>query len=283
MRVLPKVEPLAKKPLRGKAIALCVLVVCVVFSAGALAVTMSSRAEHPTQPPSSQSEPESGEPETLPVIAPTAPPPTTRDIAALEGKKLVALTFDDGPHPTLTPQLLDFLQEQDVRVTFFILGCNAVNLPDIPRRAAAEGHQVCNHTYYHKDLTKVTAERLTKEIEDTAALIEELTGSRPTAMRPPFGAQNSAVQAVLDTPLILWSVDPYDWSTRNADKTYQRIMEGAHDGAILLLHDYYPETIEAAKRIIPALKAQGYTFVTVDELLAARGEAGPGEVVRQRL
>jgi len=214
---------------------------------------------------------------------PATEPPTLPPVpSAGDGKKLIALTFDDGPHATQTPRLLDFLWAQDVRVTFFVLGCTAELYPDIPRRAAAEGHQVASHTYNHKNLAKFGPERLAQEIADTAALLESLTGSRPTAMRPPYGEQNAAVQAAAGTPLILWSVDPKDWSTRDADKSYSRIMEQTRDGSIILLHDIYPETIEAAKRIIPALKAQGYTFVTVDELIAARGGAKAGDVVYNR-
>ena len=220
------------------------------------------------------------EPETEPpTLPPTLPPP---DIGALQGQKLIALTFDDGPHGTQTPRLLDFLREQDVRVTFFVLGCTAEFYPDIPRRAASEGHQVASHTYNHKNLAKLGPEKLADEIERTAVLLGNLTGARPTAMRPPYGEQNAAVQAAAGTPLILWSVDPKDWSTRDADTTYSRIMNNTRDGSIILLHDFYPETIEAAKRIIPALKAQGYTFVTVDQLIAARGGAKPGDVVRNR-
>jgi len=141
---------------------------------------------------------------------------------------------------------------------------------------------VASHTYNHKNLAKLGPERLAKEIEDTAVLLESLTGARPTAMRPPYGEQNAAVQAAAGTPLILWSVDPKDWSTRDADKSTSRIMDQTRDGGIILLHDVYAETIAAAERIIPALKAQGYTFVTVDQLIAARGGAQPGDVVYNR-
>ena len=204
------------------------------------------------------------------------------DIDELEDKKLIALTFDDGPHPELTPWLLDFLWEQDVRVTFFVLGCNVEETPDILRRAAAEGHQIGNHTYHHKDLTKLDSDRRRTEINSGAALIESLTGRRPTIMRPPYGAYDRTVQDEADTPLVFWSIDPTDWRTRDADETYRHVMERAQDGDIILLHDLYTETVEAAKRLIPALKAQGFVFVTVDQLLAVRGGAEPGEAVRMR-
>jgi len=276
--------------LRGKTVLLGILAVCVGFATVALAITYASRAERPPGPTTAQlpigqqSEPQSAEPITQPTTAEPTAPPTLPPITVgnLEGKKLVALTFDDGPHSTYTVRLLDFLREQDVPVTFFMLGCNAVGVPDIPRRAAAEGHQVGSHTYNHKDLTKLSAVRLSEEIESCAALLEELTGQRPTVMRPPYGAQNAQVRAAAGTPVILWQIDPKDWSTRNADKTYQHVMEYVQDGDIVLMHDCYAETIEAAKRIIPALKAQGYTFVTVDQLLAARGGAEPGETVFKR-
>jgi len=219
------------------------------------------------------SEPQSTDP-------PTQPPPTEN--SGPQTGKLVALTFDDGPHPEITPLLLDFLQGQGVHVTFFVLGCNVVNTPDILRRAAAEGHQIGSHTYGHKNLTTLSAERRQSEIERNAALIEELTGKRPTVMRPPFGEQNAALQNAVNTPLLLWSVDPKDWSTRDADRTFRHVLERVKDGDIVLLHDVYPESLEAAKRIIPALLAQGYTFVTVDQLFAARGGAQPGDVVRNR-
>jgi len=211
----------------------------------------------------------------------TEPEPET-DMEVLEGQKLIALTFDDGPHPELTPLLLDILREQNVRVTFFVLGCNAEDAPETLRRAVSEGHQVGNHTYHHKNLTTLGPERRRAEINSGAALIESLTGLRPTVMRPPYGEYNSTVQAEADTPLIFWSIDPADWRTRDADGTFRHVMERAADGDIILLHDWYPETVEAAKKLIPALKAQGFTFVTVDQLLAARGGAKAGEAVRKR-
>jgi len=210
------------------------------------------------------------------------PPEPELDIDELEGQRLIALTFDDGPHPELTPLLLDFLREQEAHATFFVLGCNAEDTPDTLRRAAAEGHQIGNHTYHHKDLTKLGPERRRAEINSGAALIESLTGQRPAVMRPPYGEYNKTVQAEADTPLILWSIDPADWRTRDADDIYRHVMERVQDGDIILLHDLYPETVEAAKKLVPALKAQGFVLVTVDQLLAVRGGAEAGEAVRKR-
>ena len=276
-----------KSRLRGKWIALEILIICVGLALLTVAAFNSGwiSTASPVPPPeteSSTAEPSTAEPTTTEPETTTLPPPPTLDIETLEGKKLVALTFDDGPQRTQTTRLLDFLKEQGVHVTFFMVGVSIKEAPEIVRRAAAEGHQVASHTYNHKDLTKLGPERLAQEIGDTAALLEELTGYRPTAMRPPYGAQNAAVQAAAGTPLILWSIDPKDWSTRDADKSYTRVLSNVRDGDIVLLHDLYRESVEAAERIIPALKEQGYTFVTVDQLLAARGGAKPGDVVYNR-
>lgn len=199
-----------------------------------------------------------------------------------DGKKLVAFTFDDGPHGKYTPRLLDILKAENIHATFFILGCNISNAPEAVTRAAQEGHQVASHTFNHKNLTKLSQEKQKQEIDDTADLIEKLTGSRPTGMRPPYGAKDKTLLSRLDTPLILWSLDTRDWDVRNADTIYKHVMETVKNGDIVLFHDIYETSVAAAERLIPALKKQGYTFVTVDELLAARGEAGPGDVVHSR-
>ena len=224
------------------------------------------------------------EPPTTAVPESILPEPPAPDIGG--GKKLIALTFDDGPHPELTPQLLDFLQLEQVRVTFYVLGCWVRNTPGIIQRAAGEGHQIGSHTYLHKDLTQLDEAARAAEIEKNAALLENLLGSRPTTLRPPGGTYDDAVRsaaAAAGVPLILWSVDPKDWRDHDAETVAAHVLEKAHDGCIVIMHDYYPTSIEAAMEIIPALKAEGYTFVTVDELLAARGGAQAGEVVRERL
>ncbi|MDR2753191.1 MAG: hypothetical protein LBB50_02645, partial [Oscillospiraceae bacterium] len=112
--------------------------------------------------------------------------------------------------------------------------------------------------------------------------IDEIIGRPPTSFRPPYGAQNQAVCAAIPMPVLIWSVDTLDWKSRNADAVYRHLMKDTFDGSIVLMHDLYPSTIEAVRRAIPVLKAEGYTFVTVDALLAARGPAAPGEAVFER-
>jgi len=201
-------------------------------------------------------------------------------ISNLDGQKLVALTFDDGPDPNTT-NLLDILKQEKVSVTFFVLGQRLYRYGDVTARAYAEGHQIASHTTNHKDLTKLPPEKRWAEISGTVAAIENITGTKPTVMRPPYGAWNSAVMNDAGTPLILWSIDPRDWSYRNADIVYEHVMANVRDGSIILFHDVYPSTVEAIARIVPALKEQGYAIVTINRLMMTRGgQFEPGHSYR---
>lgn len=188
--------------------------------------------------------------------------------------KLIALTFDDGPKAQTTSQLLDILKREQVQATFFMLGQCIAGNPDIVRRAYAEGHQIGTHTYNHVNLTKVGRQTALNEIQSGELVAQQVVGVPPTAFRAPFGAITNDIAALTPNPVIGWSVDTQDWLTRNADTTYQRVMSESFDGAIVLMHDIHPSTIQAADRIIPALKAQGYRLVTVQELLELRGKTG---------
>jgi len=189
------------------------------------------------------------------------------------GEKLIALTFDDGPNSTQTPLLLDILKAQGVYATFFVLGASARTHPDIVRRAAEDGHEIGSHAWSHADLTTLSAGSLISELVNTANAIEEITGSRPLVTRPPFGAYNDAVLEAIETPVIMWSVDPMDWRFRDADTVYQNVINVAKDGDIILLHDVHNTSVQAAERIVAEFKARGFTFVTVSELIARRGSA----------
>jgi peptidoglycan/xylan/chitin deacetylase (PgdA/CDA1 family) len=189
-------------------------------------------------------------------------------------RPILALTFDDGPHPQLTPRLLDILRQQGVRATFYVIGRNVETYPEIARRIVAEGHEIANHTWNHPALTKVSAAKLKQEIESTTKVIERVTGRRPTNMRPPYGAINDRVRQSLlqdhKLDVIMWSVDPLDWKRPGASVVTQRMVQGAKPGAILLAHDIHPGTIEAMPQTIAQLKAKGYGFATVSQLLALR-------------
>lgn len=208
------------------------------------------------------------------------PPPL--DLESLEGKKVIALTFDDGPSPEITPLLLDYLKQEGAAATFFVLGDWVEQLPAIVARMAAEGHQVGNHTYNHRDLTKLTSRERRREISRAADAIKGILGYPPSVTRPPFGAHDEAVQADLATPLLLWSIDPRDWENEDAQYISEHVIERAQDGDIVVMHDLYEHTLEAVKSIVPALHTKGFAFVTIDQLLALRGGAEAGEIVRHR-
>ena len=187
-------------------------------------------------------------------------------------RRVVALTFDDGPHPELTPKLLDILRQNGVRATFYVIGRNVETYPDIARRIVLEGHEIANHSWSHPRLTALGAARLKSELTDTTDVIQRITGRRPTNMRPPYGAINDSVrQSILrdhGMDVIMWSVDPLDWKRPGAAVVRRRLVEGATPGGILLAHDIHPGTIEAIPGTISDLKAKGYGFATVSQLLA---------------
>lgn len=184
----------------------------------------------------------------------------------------IALTFDDGPHPENTPRLLDILKQYGVRATFFVVGRNVEKYPHIAQRIVSEGHQIGNHTMTHPDLVKLKRKKFDDEVKEVNTIIEAYTGVRPTCIRPPYGSLNSKVEALLHNVyglnVVLWSVDPKDWKKPGASEVTQRLIEGAKPGAILLAHDIHAQTIEAVGPAIAQLKAQGYRFGTIDQLIS---------------
>ncbi len=190
----------------------------------------------------------------------------------------IAMTFDDGPHATLTPRLLDILKERHVKVTFFVLGQLVKEHPEIVQRAVAEGHEIGNHSWDHKALNKLGPDGLQHELTDTSAAIKEATGKPVTLMRPPYGATNPrlsrAIEKDFGMKVILWSVDPLDWKDPGPKVVESRILSGSKEsggakpGAIILSHDIHKGTVEAMPSTLDALLAKGYKFVTVSELLA---------------
>ncbi len=194
--------------------------------------------------------------------------------AAYEGKKLVALTFDDGPGK-YTAELLDFLKEHRVRATFFLLGCNANIYPSLIQRMDAEGHAIGNHSYSHPNLTKLTAAGVASQIGSCNAAIYKAIGRNASVLRCPGGSANATVRNVatgVQLPIIYWSVDTKDWELRDKDKILQNVFgeKGIRDGSIVLMHDIHRESVDAAKEMILRLEQEGYTFVTVPELLSVR-------------
>ncbi|WP_127088164.1 polysaccharide deacetylase family protein [Aquabacter cavernae] len=184
----------------------------------------------------------------------------------------VAITFDDGPNPETTPKLLKMLADRNIKATFFVLGSRAVASPEILRAMVAAGHEVANHSWNHPQLTKLTVAAVDKQIEDTNAAIFEATGVKSAYLRPPYGSMNGTLQQhIIDKyqmSFIYWSVDPLDWKNRDPNAIYDQIMRQVHPGSIILAHDIHPTTVAAMPRVLDALLAKGYKFMTVSELIA---------------
>ncbi|MFI6469636.1 polysaccharide deacetylase family protein [Streptomyces sp. NPDC050516] len=196
--------------------------------------------------------------------------------------KCIALTFDAGPGPH-TPRLLDILKEKKVHATFFLLGKNHVDTyPDTVRRAAAEGHEIANHTWTHRRLDQLKPAEIRSELGRTQQAIKALTGREPTLMRPPQGRTDGEVTDVskeLGLSQVLWSATAKDYATTDSALIQKRILDQAGRDGIILLHDIYDGTVPAVPGIIDELKKRGYAFVTVPRLLAP-GTAQPGTVYR---
>lgn len=196
--------------------------------------------------------------------------------------KCIALTFDAGPGKD-TPHLLDVLKEKKVPATFFLLGRKHVDrYPEVVKRISDEGHEVANHTWSHEILTDLDASQVREELSRTQDAIAKITGRKPTLMRPPQGRTDETVTEVsreLGLAQILWSITAKDYSTTDSALIRKRVLEQAHRDGIILLHDIYDGTVPAVPGIIDELKRQGYTFVTVPQLLAP-GKAEPGAVYR---
>jgi peptidoglycan/xylan/chitin deacetylase (PgdA/CDA1 family) len=181
--------------------------------------------------------------------------------------KRIAITFDDGPHGPTTARLLDGLKERNVHAAFFLIGEEIEGNEELVKRMQAEGHLIGNHTWSHVQLTTKSDAEASEELRATSSAIAAITGAEPEFMRPPFGTISKKVEDETNMIPILWSVDSLDWTTGNVDEIVNRVVTQAEDGAIILLHDCYESSVDAALRIIDLLQAEGYTFVTADELI----------------
>ncbi|HJT81090.1 MAG TPA: polysaccharide deacetylase family protein [Chthoniobacterales bacterium] len=184
----------------------------------------------------------------------------------------IAMTFDDGPAEKLTPELLDLLAKHRIKATFFVIGQNAAEYPDIVARAAREGHEIANHSWSHPNFGKMSDESVRKQLRQTDDVIKKATGKRPTLMRPPYGSitnrQRQWIHDEFGYQIILWDVDPLDWKRPGAATICNRIVKLTRPGSIVLSHDIHPGTIEAMPDTLNQLEAKGFKFVTVSELIA---------------
>ena len=197
--------------------------------------------------------------------------PSSKPVDSLNGVKYVALTFDDGPYGEVTNRILDTLEKNGAKATFFVVGNRADSYKSTLKRASDMGCEIGSHTWSHKNLTKLTVPQMQEEMKKSADAISAITGVPVKVMRPPEGGHNETVRNNLGYPLIMWSVDSRDWKHRDANKDYNEVMNYVFDGSIVLMHDLYPATADAVEKFIPELIAKGYKFVTVSELMEIRG------------
>lgn len=191
-------------------------------------------------------------------------------------QKLVALTFDDGPNPVYTPQILDILQQYDAKATFFVLGKRVQMFPKIAIREVNDGHEIANHTFDHHYLIDVSAEKLKEEVEQTQEIIFDITEQLPHLFRPPGGYYNKTLIDLAKEDrftVVMWSwyQDTKDWKKPGVHNIVNTVLNNVHNGDIILFHDLEgdcSQTVEALKIILPELKNQGYQFVTVSDLIA---------------
>ena len=180
--------------------------------------------------------------------------------------KVVALTFDDGPDPNTTRQLQKILRQNNVRATFFILGQKVAGNEEFLCELRDEGHQLANHSWSHPDLTKLTPDQVHAEVANTQQAILNATGTLPTILRPPYGASNARVAQAAGLPIVNWTVDTLDWQSRNPVAILNQVKAQVHLGAVILMHDIHQTSVDAVQSVIDYLKAEGYSFVTVNEL-----------------
>jgi peptidoglycan/xylan/chitin deacetylase (PgdA/CDA1 family) len=194
----------------------------------------------------------------------------------------IAITFDDGPSAQLTPRLLDILKERGIKATFFVVGKNVAEYPEIVRRMANEGHEIANHSWSHPTLTQLGSEGIRKQIENTNDAILKVTGKRPVLMRPPYGATTSMLNKrfteEFGLKVILWSVDPLDWRYRNSNRVLNAIVQNTRPGAIIIAHDIHATTVAAMPATLDLLVSKGYKFVTVSDLIQMEV---PAEMVKK--
>ena len=203
--------------------------------------------------------------------------------ASARQAKLIALTFDDGPSRACTPQILDTLEAKHAKATFFLVGEWLPGHEDIVKRELADGDQIGNHTFAHKRLTALSDQEIQDSIAQTNRRLTDITGLKHFMVRPPYGARDPRVAAQIDAPIILWSVDAASGKALSAQQLVNNIMAKAGDGGIILLHDTTQANADAVGPVIDRLHAQGYQFVTVQELFRRRGLAPCGHVMYKRI
>lgn len=192
-----------------------------------------------------------------------------KSIEDLLDKKVIALTFDDGPKKGVTDVILDALKKHNAHATFFVLGNMAEKSPELLRRMAEEGQEIGSHSYNHPQLTKLSDEEILAQLNQTKEVIQQNTGNGPTAFRPPYGSIDDRVRSFLedDIHVVMWNIDTEDWRYRDSKRIVREVVNKAADGKIILMHDIYKTSADAAVSVIEQLTAQGYEIVTASDLI----------------
>jgi len=177
---------------------------------------------------------------------------------------LVALTFDDGPRRSTTTALLDGLAQRGVQATFFLIGEQVPGCEDLLQRMDIEGHQLGIHTYTHVPLAALSDEDFAEQVDKSRELLKAVVGHNDFLLRPPYGMVDEGVECRAGCPIILWSVDPTDWDDKNTERIVNEVVSTVQDGDIILLHDIYQTSVDAALQIVDRLHERGFLFVTVD-------------------
>lgn len=181
--------------------------------------------------------------------------------------KRIALTFDDGPHPEVTKQILELLQKYNAKATFFMIGSRVQHYPNLAREVRDAGHEIGNHTWTHPVLTKMSAAAIKKEYESTEQAIKAATGQPSAFFRPPYGAINDSVRALIQRESVNWTIDTLDWKHRDSTKLLPMVQKTLHNNAIVLMHDIHQSTADGLEPVLQYLQSEGYEFVTVSEVL----------------
>jgi polysaccharide deacetylase family sporulation protein PdaB len=188
-------------------------------------------------------------------------------------KKQIAITFDDGPHPVYTPDLLDILKRYQAKATFFLVGEMAEKYPYLVQAELAAGHSIGNHTYHHVNLTKIPEEYVATEIKACGEVLRSITGQAPHLFRPPGGDYTPSVAEaaeVLGYTMVLWTDDPGDYASPGQKVIETRVLSRVSNGGIVLIHDGVQQTVDVLPQILSFLKKRGYQFVTINEMMGRK-------------
>lgn len=241
----------------------------IILGAIILLIPLGGHAQE-TRPSAAAEKPAASPAKPKATPTPTEPPITFNSVH-VDGP-YIALTFDDGPNATLTPKLLDLLAARHLKATFFVVGQNAADHPEILKRAVREGHEIANHSWSHPNLGKMSDDAVRRELQKTDDAIAAAIGKRPALLRPPYGSitarQKKWIHDEFGYRIIIWDVDPLDWKRPGPSVVTARILKETHAGSIVLAHDIHPPTIEAMPATFDQLMKKGFKSVTVTELLS---------------